>query len=141
MASKCVRSTALLARHGAAATRSSRLIVRHVTSDAKGAVSASGLATIPTTPTTASSSSSALKTSSTPAASIPKSKPIQNNPKAGNWPWKTVEFDQATGKTTEERLIYARPPSFRPKMLWFVIGRFLSAAPCGKVSTLMTSTI
>lgn len=44
------------------------------------------------------------------------------HPKAGNWPWRTVESDPVSGKVTEERLIYSRPPSFRPKMLWFVIG-------------------
>jgi hypothetical protein len=54
---------------------------------------------------------------------IPAAKPkAAENPKAGNWPWRTVESDPVTGKVTEERLIYSRPPSFRPKMLWFVIG-------------------
>lgn len=51
---------------------------------------------------------------------VPKAKP--EAPKAGNWPWRTVESDAATGRATEERIIYSRPPSFRPKMLWFVIG-------------------
>ncbi|KAJ9096048.1 hypothetical protein QFC21_005413 [Naganishia friedmannii] len=126
MVSKCIRSSATFARHGVAATGGKRLNIRHVTSDAKGAVSATGAASIPTTP--ASSSQSVLKASPTPTASIPKSKSVQNNPKAGNWPWKTVEFDQASGKTTEERLIYARPPSFRPKMLWFVIAAWIPAS-------------
>ncbi|KAJ9121561.1 hypothetical protein QFC22_002180 [Naganishia vaughanmartiniae] len=128
MATKCVRSTTLLARHGVAATRSNRLNIRHVTSDAKDTLSATGSATIPTTTASSSSSKSVLNTSPNTAASIPKIKPVQNNPKAGNWPWKTVEFDQANGKTTEERLIYARPPSFRPKMLWFVIAAWIPAS-------------
>lgn len=58
---------------------------------------------------------------STPSAMKPKVS--AEGPKAGNWPWRTVEADAASGRATEERLIYARPPSFRPKMLWFVIGK------------------
>ncbi|KAJ9095808.1 hypothetical protein QFC19_007422 [Naganishia cerealis] len=114
-----VRSTALLARYGAAASRHSRSTIRHVTSNAK----ASDTAAIPTI--SAPSSTSAAKSNAASASSIPKAKEA---PKAGNWPWKTVESNQATGKTTEERLIYSRPPSFRPKMLWFVIAAWIPAS-------------
>ncbi|KAJ9107205.1 hypothetical protein QFC20_003740 [Naganishia adeliensis] len=58
----------------------------------------------------------------------PPAPKVTEGPKAGNWPWRTVEADAATGKTTEERLIYSRPPSFRPKMLWFVIAAWIPAS-------------
>jgi hypothetical protein len=103
------RNTSRILRQQPASIRNPRVNFRHASTS---------------TPASTSQAVSSRTTGTKAAAKVdtvaPKVKP--EAPKAGNWPWKTVESDAATGRATEERIIYSRPPSFRPKMLWFVIG-------------------
>jgi hypothetical protein len=103
------RNTSRILRHQSAAVRNPRVTFRHASTS---------------TPASISQAVSSRTTGTKAAAKIDTvaSKAKPEAPKAGNWPWKTVESDAATGRATEERIIYSRPPSFRPKMLWFVIG-------------------